>query len=257
MIASRVIEPLLQIILLLARDYNPPRCDGASKELVRPFSCDVSSFGGRITEERGTESRLMSEKLEPATGMSESEVDGRVIEACRRGEEGAFEALFVAYKDRVYSIALHFCADESMAKDISQQVFLKLFRRIGQFRQEAGFATWLYRIVANTCIDEQRSRRRLVPLDPETGAARMRTRGSQEEAYLKQQVTDSVRLAVGELKPKLRMTMLLKYVEGMSYDEIAAALGCSAGTVASRLNRGHKILARKLAHLRGTVTSEE
>jgi RNA polymerase sigma-70 factor (ECF subfamily) len=211
----------------------------------------------QFTEEYRGQGRLMSENVEQKSGMAAREVDGHVIEACRRGEQSAFQELFEAYQDRVYSIALHFCGDQSLAKDISQQVFLKVFTRIGQFRREAGFTTWLYRIVANVCIDEQRSRKRFIPLDPEMGAPDMRSRGSVEEAYLRRQVAESVRLAVGELKPKLRITMLLKYVEGLSYEEIAAALGCSAGTVASRLNRGHKILARKLAHLRGAVTSDE
>lgn len=209
------------------------------------------------TEENESGSRLMSDNLEHSSGMREREVDGHVIEACRRGERSAFQELFEAYQDRVYSIALHFCGDESLAKDISQQVFLKLFTRIGQFREQAGFTTWLYRIVANTCIDEQRSRKRFVPLDPEMGIPDTRSRGSQEEAYMRRQMAESVRLAVGELKPKLRITMLLKYVEDLSYEEIGTTLGCSAGTVASRLNRGHKILARKLAHLRGAVTSEQ
>lgn len=190
--------------------------------------------------------------------MNRAEIDGDVIEACRNGDVAAFHELFEMYKDRVYSIALHFCGNEAMAKDVSQQVFLKLFTRMKQFRQESGFTTWLYRIVANTCIDEQRARRRLVPLDPDEGETRvLASEDSVEENYVRRQITDSVRAAIGELKPKLRMPMLLKYIEGLSYEEIAETLGCSMGTVASRLNRGHKILAVKLAHLRGMVSGGE
>ena len=79
----------------------------------------------------------------------------------------------------------------------------------------------------------------------------MKTRGSQEDAYQRRQMAATVRAAISELSPKLRLPILLKYVAGLSYDEIAAALNCSIGTVSSRLNRGHKALATRLAHLRG------
>ena len=81
--------------------------------------------------------------------------------------------------------------------------------------------------------------------------------GGQERAYERRQVADSVRQAIAELSPKLRLPILLKYVEGLSYDEIAETLGCSIGTVSSRLNRGHKALAQKLGHLRGEFLSGE
>ena len=84
-----------------------------------------------------------------------------------------------------------------------------------------------------------------------------KARGSQEKALIKQQVADSVQAAISRLSPKLRLPILLKYVEGLSYEEIAEALGCSIGTVSSRLNRGHKALARDLGHLRGVVESTE
>jgi RNA polymerase sigma-70 factor (ECF subfamily) len=72
----------------------------------------------------------------------------------------------------------------------------------------------------------------------------------QEARYARVELAESVKAAIGELKPKLRLAITLKYIEGLSYQEIAAVLGCSMGTVASRLNRGHKELARRLAHLR-------
>ena len=189
--------------------------------------------------------------------MDEREKEAGIIEDCKQGDRAAFHLLFEAYKDKVYSIALHYSNDEAMARDVTQQVFLKLFTSISQFRKDSEFATWLYRIVANACIDEHRRRKRFVPFSPEIEVKEMSTKGSQEESYHRRQVADSVRGAIAELSPKLRLPILLKYIEGLSYDEIAETLGCSIGTVSSRLNRGHKMLARKLSHLRGEISAGE
>src|SRR5260370_33703129 len=103
--------------------------------------------------------------------------------------------LFEAYKDRVYSIALHFSGNASTASDVTQQVFLKLFTKIGQFRQDAEFTTWLYRIVANTCVDEQRGRKRFIPLSSDLEVRNMAAKGSQEERVMRRQVSACVREA--------------------------------------------------------------
>jgi len=186
--------------------------------------------------------------------MNECENEDRIIDGCRRGDRAAFHLLFELHKDKVYSIAFHFTGDESSARDISQQVFLKLFTIINQYRSESRFTTWLYRVVANACMDEQRKRKRFVPFGQAVEVNNMATKGSQEDTYIRRQMEDSVRAAINELSPKLRLPILLKYVEDLSYDEIASVLACSKGTVASRLNRGHKALARKLGHLRSALT---
>lgn len=195
--------------------------------------------------------------MEQLAIMSERQTEAETIEACKQGDRDAFHDLFEAHKNRVYTIAFHYSGDEAMARDVCQQVFLKLFTSINQFREDSQFTTWLYRIVANACADEHRKRRRFVPFSPEIEARNMVAKGSQEEAYNKRQVAESVRGAIAELTPKLRLPILLKYVEGLSYDEIAESLGLSVGTVSSRLNRGHKMLARKLDHLRGEFAAGE
>ena len=196
--------------------------------------------------------------------MSEQAVEWRLIEACQRGDREAFRELFEAHKDRVWTVALRFTGDESAARDVTQQVFLKVFTSIAGFRHESNFKTWLYRLVANECMDEFRKRRRLIPLDffrsasgderdEDCGAIEMkdwRQEPLQEERLARIEVSEAVLAALAQLKPKLRMAIALKYFEDLSYEQMAEALGCSAGTVASRLNRGHKALARKLAHLR-------
>ncbi|MFQ6046416.1 MAG: RNA polymerase sigma factor [Gemmatimonadales bacterium] len=180
--------------------------------------------------------------------MAEAELDAKTIAACRRGDPGAQRAVFEHYKDRVYSIALHFMkGDDAAAQDVAQEVFVKAFRAAHSFREDARLPTWLYRIVANTCMDELRRRRRLlffgdVPerLHPSVAPTEPR------------EVHPDVAVAVGRLTPKLRIAVLLRYFDDLSYDEIAAALGVTTGTVASRLNRAHAFLARELGHLAKT-----
>ncbi len=192
--------------------------------------------------------------MEQRALMPEPIIDERVIAACQQGDRDAFGLLFDSYKDKVFSIAVYsFGGDQTAASDASQQVFLKLMTNIGQFRGDSAFTTWLYRLVVNTCIDEQRKRRRFLPFGESIPMGKVEDRKWPEKHYAQREVADCVAAAIKELKPKWRLPILLKYVEGLSYEEIAGILSCSKGTVASRLNRGHQALARKLSHLRNEV----
>ncbi|HYP02742.1 MAG TPA: sigma-70 family RNA polymerase sigma factor [Pyrinomonadaceae bacterium] len=198
--------------------------------------------------------------MELTAVADERQGNARVVESCQQGDREAFRLLFETHKDKVYSIALYFFGgDAALASDITQQVFLKLFTRISQFRHQSEFTTWLYRLTTNTCIDEQRRRRRFSPFDETPAGAIAGTRAASvpaaEARFMRLEVADSVRDAIAALKPKLRIAILLKYFEELSYEEIAVVLNCSKGTVASRLNRGHRILAKRLGHLRANITS--
>ena len=171
-----------------------------------------------------------------------------ILEACRRGEREAFRALFEAYKDHVYSIALRFTGDESLAMDIAQDTFLKLFSSLREFRGEAQFATFVYRMVVNACLDYKRRAWRLAPL-ADGLVAMLRAPGDSLRSLLDDEMRERVRAAVETLSPDMRMVVVLRYTEGLAYEEIAEVMGCSAGTVASRLNRAHKALERKLSHV--------
>jgi len=181
--------------------------------------------------------------------VAEQLIDGRIIEACQQGDRAAFQLLFETYKDKVFSIAVYSSGDRALADDITQQIFLKLFTAIRQFRGESEFTTWLYRLVVNACLDERRRRRRLLPWGESVAMRKAGERKPQEKQYARREVSEAVQAAIGELKPKFRLPILLKYIEGLSYEEIASVMGCSKGTVASRLNRGHSQLAKRLSHL--------
>ena len=178
--------------------------------------------------------------------VADRELDASTLEGCRHGDPEAQRRLFLCYKDRVFSLALHFLkGDRDVAEDIAQEVFVKVFRALPSFRRDARFSTWLHRIVANACMDELRRRRRLLFFGdlPDRMDGAMAPDGAAE-------VDGNIKAAVGRLSPKLRITVLLRYFEDLTYAEIAEALDVTQGTVASRLSRAHKVLARELAHLK-------
>jgi RNA polymerase sigma-70 factor (ECF subfamily) len=183
--------------------------------------------------------------------LSQREITSGIVDACRKGDREAFRALYEAYKDKVYSICLYyFHGDTAAAGDAAQQVFLKLITNIGQFRGDSEFSTWLYRLVVNTCTDgSRRAKARKRETGPED-LAQVPAVASQEDDFARAQKARSVQAALSLLPAKFRLPILLRYFEDLSYEQTAAALNCSMGTVASRLNRGHKMLARQLEFLR-------
>jgi RNA polymerase sigma-70 factor (ECF subfamily) len=173
-----------------------------------------------------------------------------VVEACRRGDGDAFRTLFENYKDRVYSIALRYSGNPAVAMDIAQDTFLKLLSCIRDYRSEASFDSWLYRMVVNSCIDDQRRGRRMAPFLDGLIDAVCAPAESVLHTLMRTETEQRVQDVVARLAPEHRIVIVLRYTEGLSYDEIASIVGCSPGTVASRLNRAHKILERRLSHLR-------
>jgi RNA polymerase sigma-70 factor (ECF subfamily) len=172
----------------------------------------------------------------------------KLVEACQNGDWEAFGCLYEIYRKKIFSIALRFSGDTSVAMDIAQDSFLKLFSSISDFRGDSKFEVWVYRLVVNGCLDHIRRTRMLIPM---TDAFLDALRGSADSFadLLRSELQDWVRSAVKRLSPDQRIVVILRYAEGLSYDEIAVVLGCSAGTVASRLNRAHKVLHRRLAHV--------
>jgi RNA polymerase sigma-70 factor (ECF subfamily) len=176
--------------------------------------------------------------------------DYDLIDACRRGESGAFRALFDAYQDKVYSIALRYSGDRATALDIAQDVFLKLLASIQDFRGDAGFESWLYRLVVNRCLDYHRRGRRFRLMAAKLFAPPQKT---VLHDLMQSEIEEQVQRGIAKLAPEQRIVVVLRYTEGLSYEQIAEILGCSMGTVASRLNRAHKVLQKRLAPLKEVV----
>ena len=181
----------------------------------------------------------------------------QLIEACQRGDPEAFRALFEKHKDMVYSVALRYAGDPAAAQDIAQDIFLKLFSAIGSFRGDANFEAWLYRMVVNRCFDQKRKTRRLAPLLDAVMDVMHAPDVSALDEVLRDEMSTHVRAVVDGLAPEQRMVIVLRYTQGLSYDAIAEIVGCSAGTIASRLNRAHKVLERRLARISGMRKRQE
>jgi len=189
--------------------------------------------------------------MERLSLMTQNPTTRDLIAACRSGDREAMHTLYVENQRRVFSVAMnYFGGNRELAEDITQRVFLKLLVRM-DFRGESEFTTWLYRITVNACTDEARKMNRFVDI---SGIFDLGSYGGVQQLLAESgEVSVVVQREISKLRPKLRVPIVLKYSEGLSYQEIADVLGCSIGTVSSRLNRGHQALAAKLGHLRGAL----
>lgn len=174
--------------------------------------------------------------------------DADLVAACRRpdsaGFEAAFEELFTKYRDRVHAIAFRITGSNADALDVVQDSFALVFRKLDGFRGGALFSTWLFRIVVNCSIDHRRRTvaRPTLAWDRVDGEDLVDERVSPRDQAVVQELGDQVQRAISMLSPKLRVILALRYLEDMSYEELAATLGLSLGTVKSRLARAHLAL---------------
>jgi RNA polymerase sigma-70 factor (ECF subfamily) len=182
--------------------------------------------------------------------------EDELVARARGGDVAAFCALAARYERRVYSLALHYCRDRADAEDLSQEVWLRAFRALAQFRGDSSFYTWLRRIAANAFLNDRASPRRRnesgrAPDDERLGAspAGVAAAGDAAATLDDRLLTGEVWRALGELPRQQRVVFLLKHQEGMTYEEIAQTLDCSAGTA-------KKALFRAVAKLRARLCAE-
>lgn len=173
--------------------------------------------------------------------------DADLVSRCRQPDseefERAFEALFTKYKDRVYAIAFRITGTQVDALDVVQDSFALVFRKLDTFRGGSLFSTWLFRIVVNCSIDHRRRTPQygMAPV-PESADDPIDETPDPRERAATRELGDQVQTAISLLSPKLRVILALRYLEDMSYDELAATLSLSLGTVKSRLARAHLAL---------------
>ncbi len=185
-----------------------------------------------------------------------SDPDYSLVRACQFVEEDAFEAsfeeLYVRYRDRVYSIAFRMTGTSSDALDVVQDAFSLLFRKISSFRFDSLFSTWMFRIVVNCSIDYQRkvqgrSGRETGSLSAVLDSQEPRDQqASPVERAQVSELGEHIHDSLQRLSPKLRAVLILRYLESLSYEELAQTLEISMGTVKSRLARAHLALEKVL-----------
>lgn len=189
-----------------------------------------------------------------------------LIEKCKSGDIEAFEELIADYEKRVFNIAYRFLGDYSDAQDISQEIFIKIFKSINSFKGNSSFYTWLYRIVINECITASNKKKRVVvySIDSsiDTGENEIQrdikdTGKTPEEEYESREMRRCIGNALKYVSEEHRTMIVMRDIQGFSYDEIAEILKCPAGTVKSRINRARKALKELLGYNRELFLNEK
>lgn len=190
--------------------------------------------------------------------------DRALVEEARKGDRIAFAALVKRHQRRAYAVALGMVHDPDDARDVCQEAFLKVHKNLATFEGEAQFFTWLYRIVANLCIDLLRRRRGIkvefdeteAPGEPdEAGIAPHRTGFDPGRALSDKELRQQILAALDKLSPPHRAVLVMREVEGMSYQDMADEMKCSIGTIMSRLFHARKKMQSMLLAYRKATSS--
>jgi len=177
-----------------------------------------------------------------------------LIERCLKGDQSAWEAIVRLYRRKVFNVAYKFVGRHDQAEDLTQDVFLKLYKSLDTFDRRANFQTWLISVSRNLCIDHYRSvrkERETVNRDVDPADLAPASPGMRADTQL--ELRDRVHLlrrALDELAPTLRTAVMMRDLQEMTYQEIADRLSLPEGTVKSRINRGRTELARQVQRLR-------
>jgi RNA polymerase sigma-70 factor, ECF subfamily len=189
--------------------------------------------------------------------MTQDDSDQQLVERVQAGEKAAFDLLVRKYQHRVLKLVSRFVSDAAEAEDVAQEAFLKAYRALASFRGDSAFYTWLYRIAINTAKNALVSNRRrpvdfdLDLQDPEQydRHARLKEGDTPEGVLLTEEIRTVVERAMEQLPEDLRTAIVLRELEGLSYEEIAEAMDCPVGTVRSRIFRAREAIDRKLKPL--------
>ncbi len=191
--------------------------------------------------------------------MGEQQVDHILVKRVQQGDKRAFDVLVQKYQHRIVSLVSRYVSDSGDSLDVAQEAFIKAYRAIGKFRGDSAFYTWLYRIAINTAknfLVAQGRRPPATDIDSQdaeqySGDTRLKDRASPEHELLREEIENTIYGTIAQLPDDLRTAIMLREIEGMSYEEIATTMDCPIGTVRSRIFRAREAIDEKLKPLIG------
>jgi RNA polymerase sigma-70 factor (ECF subfamily) len=187
--------------------------------------------------------------------MSDRDVDQQLVERVQRGDKRAFELLVAKYQRKIFRLLSRLIRDPAEIEDVAQEAFIKAYRALPNFRGESAFYTWLYRIAINTAKNHLVAQGRRAPTSTDAeiedaesfeSAETLRSEDTPERLLLSRQVAEAVNRAIDRLPEDLRTAIVLRELEGLSYEEIATSMNCPIGTVRSRIFRAREAVANEL-----------
>jgi RNA polymerase sigma-70 factor (ECF subfamily) len=207
----------------------------------------------------GTAARAPEHEVECAP-MSEAQVDQLLVERVQKGDKHAFDLLINKYQHRIVNLVNRYVSDHDEALDVAQEAFIKAYRAIRNFRGDSAFYTWLYRIAINTAKNWLVAQKRRPPLSDIDAVdaeqydidSRLKDKDTPENELLREEIKHTVFGTIAALPEDLRTAIMLREMEGMSYEEIATTMECPIGTVRSRIFRAREAIDEKLRPLIGS-----
>ena len=193
--------------------------------------------------------------------MSERDIDQQLVERVQRGDKAAFDLLVIKYQRKIFRLLSRLIRDPGEVEDVAQEAFIKAYRALPNFRGDSAFYTWLYRIAINTAKNWLVSQGRRAPTTTETDieeaetfddGEHLRDLNTPDAMLLTRQVADAVNRAIERLPEELRTAIVLRELEGLSYEEIAETMNCPIGTVRSRIFRAREAIAEELRPILNT-----
>lgn len=193
--------------------------------------------------------------------MSERDVDAELVARVQRGDKRAFDLLVLKYQRKIMRLLSRMIREPAEIEDVAQEAFIKAYRALPQFRGDSAFYTWLYRIAINTARNWQmaNARRPSTPNANETDDGETFNQidnltdiSTPESVLASRQIAETVNAAINTLPADLRTAIVLREIEGMSYEDIAQTMGCPIGTVRSRIFRAREAIATQLRPILGS-----
>jgi len=197
--------------------------------------------------------------------MGDKNLDQELVERVQKGEKAAFDILVRKYEHKLANVISRYIRDPGEVLDVSQEAFIKAYRALPNFRGDSAFYTWLYRIAINTAKNYLVAAGRRPPKDDidaqeaeqfESGSG-LRDYATPERMMLSNELAVTIQEAIDELPEELRVAIVLRELEGLSYEEIAAAMECPIGTVRSRIFRARDAIDKRIRPLLDEVNTGE